>query len=174
MQRFTPLLIDAARPCRRSIDDRRFANETYIKVAGVWRYIYRDVDQHGQIIDVYVSKQRNIPAATRFFESALVAHGSPREVTTELAAPWLRVIDELIPEAFHDTGPYANSRVECDHGRLQARLRPTRSLRTERPGNRPDSVDRDHRARFHPKPTTLPLRTRHRGQTQASTRGPSF
>ena len=56
MQRFTPLLIDAARPCRHAVGDRWFVDETYVKVAGVWRYVYRAVDQFGQVIDVYVSR----------------------------------------------------------------------------------------------------------------------
>ena len=107
-------------------------DEAYVKAASVWRYVYRAVDQRGQVIDVYVSKRRNIPAATRFFEGALAAHGRPREVTTDLAAPLLRVVDELMPDAFHDTEQYANNRVECDHGRLKARLRPMRGLRTDR------------------------------------------
>ena len=112
VQRFTPLLIDAARPCRHTVGDRWFVDQTYVKIAGVWRYIYRALDQHGQIIDVYASKRRNIPAATTFFEGTLTAHGSPREVTTDQAAPLMRVIDELIPQAFHDTEQYANNRVE--------------------------------------------------------------
>ena len=132
VQRFTPLLIDAARPCRHSVGDRWFVDETYVKVAGVWRYVYGAVDQHGQVIDVYVSKRRNIGAATTFFEGALATHGRPREVTTDLAAPLLRVIEELIPEALHDTEQYSNNRVECDHGRRKARLRPMRGLRTDR------------------------------------------
>ena len=65
--RFTPELIDAARPLRHSIGDRWFIDETYVKVAGIWRYVFRAVDQHGQVIDVYVSKHRDIPSATRFF-----------------------------------------------------------------------------------------------------------
>ncbi|MCP3938830.1 MAG: IS6 family transposase, partial [Actinomycetia bacterium] len=131
VQRFTPLLIDAARPCRRAVG-RWFVDETYIKVAGVWRYVYRAVDQYGQVIDVYVSKRRNIAAATHFFETALTGHGRPAEVTSDLAAPLLRVVDELIPEAFHDTEQYANNRIEWDHGRLKARLKPMRGLRTDR------------------------------------------
>lgn len=133
VQRFTPLLIDAARPCRHAVGDRWFVDETYVKVAGVWRYVYRAVDQHGQVIDVHVSKRRNVAAARTFFESTIAVHGRPAEVTTtDLAAPLLRVIDELMPEAAHDTKQYANNRIECDHGRLKARLRPMRGLRTDR------------------------------------------
>jgi transposase-like protein len=132
VQRFTPLVIDAARPCRHSVGDRWFVDETYVKVAGVWRYVYRAVDQHGQVIDVYVSRRRNVAAATRFFETMLVGRDRPREVTTDLAAPLLRVVDELLPEVLHDTRQYANNRIEWDHGRLKARLRPMRGLRTDR------------------------------------------
>ena len=109
VQRFTPLVIEAARPCRHSVGDRWFVDETYVKVAGVWQYVYRAVDQYGQVIDVYVSKRRNVTAA-----------------------PLLRVVDELLPDVLHDTTQYANNRVECDHGRLKARLRPMRGLRTDR------------------------------------------
>jgi IS6 family transposase len=63
VQRFTPLVIEAARPCRHSVGDRWFVDETYVRVAGVWRYVYRAVDQHGQVIDLNVSKRRNVTAA---------------------------------------------------------------------------------------------------------------
>lgn len=53
--RFTPLLIDVARPCRHAVGRRWFVDETSVKVAGVWRYVYRAVDGYGQVIDVYVS-----------------------------------------------------------------------------------------------------------------------
>jgi IS6 family transposase len=132
VQRFTPLVIEAARPCRHSVGDRWFVDETYVRVAGAWRYVYRAVDQHGQVIDVLVSKRRNIPAATRFFEMMLAGRERPREVTTDLAAPLLRVVDDLLPEVLHDTTQFANNRIECDHGRLKARLRPMRGLRTDR------------------------------------------
>jgi transposase-like protein len=132
VQRFTPLVIEAARPCRHSVGERWFVDETYVRVAGVWRYVYRAVDQYGQVIDVYVLKRRNVAAATKFFETMLAGRERPREVTTDLAAPLLRVVDELLPDALHDTTQYANNRIECDHGRLKARLRPMRGLRTDR------------------------------------------
>ena len=132
VQRFTPLLIDAARPCRHHVGDRWFVDETYVKVSGDWRYVYRAVDQHGQVIDVYVSRRRDIAAARRFFETILGDHGRPCEVTTDLAAPLLRVIDEVLFDVAHDTEQYANNRVETDHGRLKARLWPMRGLKRDR------------------------------------------
>jgi transposase, IS6 family len=131
VQRFTPLLADAAGRCRHSVGNRWFVDETYVKVAGRWRYVYRAVDQQGQIIDVYVSPRRDLWAARRFFTTAIRAHGEPVEVITG-RAPALRVaIEGLLPGAFHNTEQYANNRVECDHGRLKARLRPMRGLKRD-------------------------------------------
>jgi len=132
VQRFTPLLIDAARPCRHSVGGRWFVDETYVKVAGKWRYVYRAIDQHGQVIDVSVSKRRNIEAARTFFSAALKAHGEPDEVVTDLAPALETAIELEMPDVFHNTEQYANNRVECDHGRLKARLRPMRCLKRDR------------------------------------------
>jgi IS6 family transposase len=79
-----------------------------------------------------VSQRRNVAAATRFFETMLAGRERPREVTTDLAAPLLRVVDELLPDVLNDTTQHANNRIECDHGRLKARLRPMRGPRTDR------------------------------------------
>src|SRR5438876_405464 len=65
VQRFTPLLVDAARPCRHAVGDRWYVDETYVKVAGRWRYVFRAIDQFGQIIDVYVSPRRGRVHRTR-------------------------------------------------------------------------------------------------------------
>jgi len=132
VQRFTPLLADASQPCRHAIGDRWFVDETYVKVAGRWRYVYRAVDQHGQIIDVYVSDRRDTRAARQFFTTALRAHGEPVEVVTDRAPALRAAITELMSGAFHDTEQYANNRIECDHGRLKARLRPMRGLKRDR------------------------------------------
>jgi IS6 family transposase len=70
VQRFTPLLIDEARPCRHVPGDRWFADETYVKVAGRWVYLYRAIDQFGQVIDVLVSQKRDLAATRRFFTRA--------------------------------------------------------------------------------------------------------
>ncbi len=103
-----------------------------MKVGGRWRYVYRAVDQYGQIIDVYVSARRDTRAARRIFAVALDAHGEPIEVVTDRAPALRAAIDELVPTAFHNIERYANNRVECDHGRLKARLRPMRGLKRDR------------------------------------------
>jgi IS6 family transposase len=103
-----------------------------VKVSGSWRYVYRAVDDQGQMIDVYVSARRDIAAARRFFTTAITAHGTPEEVVTDLAPALETVIEEVARDAFHNTDQYANNRVECDHGRLKARLRPMRGLKTDR------------------------------------------
>ena len=117
MQRYTPLVIEAARPCRYGVGERCFVDETYVKIAGVWRYVYRAVDQYSQVIEVFVSKRRKVAAATRFFEMMMAGRERPTDVTTDLAAPLLRVVDELLPEVLHDMTQHANDRIECDHGR---------------------------------------------------------
>jgi transposase-like protein len=130
---FAPLRADVARFARHSPGDRWFVDETYVRVNGVWRYVYRDVDQYGQVIDVLVSKRRDADAARRFFTRALATlKVTPSEVVTDKAPVYLRVLDELVPAAWHHVGRYANNRIEADHSRLKHRLRPMRGLRTDR------------------------------------------
>ena len=133
VQHFTPLLVDAARPCRHTVGARWFVDETYVKVAGRWRYVYRAVDEHGQVIDVYVSARRDIGRGAPVLHARRSPPTAcPEEVVTDLAQALETVIEELLPDAFHNTDQYANNRVECDHGRLKARLRPMRGLKTDR------------------------------------------
>ena len=130
VQRFTPLLIDAARPCRHAPGDRWFIDETYVKVSGRWIYLYRAIDQFGQVIDVLVSEKRDLAATRRFFTRALnTTLVTQAEVITDKAAVYPRVLDELAPGAWHHTEQYANNGLEADHGRLKSRLRPMRGLK---------------------------------------------
>ncbi|MHB8449919.1 MAG: IS6 family transposase [Mycobacteriales bacterium] len=132
VQRFTPEFVEAARPARRAPGDRWFVDETYVKVSGRWAYLYRAVDQHGQVVDVLLSAHRDLAAARRFFTRALATGTVPVEVTTDRAPAYPRVLDELIPSAMHTVEQYANNPIECDHARLKARLRPMRGLKHHR------------------------------------------
>jgi len=166
VQRFTPEFVEAARPGRHMPGDRWFVDETYVKVNGRWTYLYRAIDQYGQVIDVWLSARRDLTAARAFFTRALATGAVPVEVTTDRAPAYPRVLDELIPTAVHDTEQYANNRVEADHGRLKARAStdagsqdvPIRSSPCHRPCLRPEHQ-------------TWPLRDRHRRTGPASATG---
>ncbi len=135
VQRFTPLVAEAARPCRHAVGGRWFVDETYVKVAGRWRYVYRAVDQAGQVIDVFVSARRDVMAARCFFERAIgTTQVAPVEVVTDQAAIYPMVLEELLPAAWHRTEQYANNRVEADHGSGQGSDRCEGSSRTAAPG----------------------------------------
>ncbi len=133
VQRFAPEFAEAARARRHVVGDRWHVDETYLKVGGRWRYLFRAIDQFGQVVDVFLSPRRNAEAARRFFARALDrTRTSPVEVTTDRYRVYPRVLDELLPAAFHDTEVHANNRLETDHGRLKARLRPMRGLKRDR------------------------------------------
>ena len=101
---------------------------TTIKVAGRWVYLYRAIDQFGQVIDVLVAEKRDLAATRRFFTQALDHGPPPTELSTDRAPAYPRVLDELLPSACHVTEQYANNAVEADHGRLKSRRRPRRGL----------------------------------------------
>jgi transposase-like protein len=133
VQRFTPLLADAARFARHSPGARWHVDETYVKVNGVWRYVYRAIDQYGQVIDVLVSARRDADAARRFFRRALTAFKvTPSEVVTDAAAVYPAVLDELIPQAWQPRRAVRqHNPIEADHSHLKHRLKPMRGLRTD-------------------------------------------
>jgi transposase-like protein len=121
-------LIDAARPSRHVAGNRWFVDETYLKVAGRWVYLYRTIDQYGQVIAVLAAPKRDLAATRRFFARALTVARRPTEVTTDRAPAYPRVLDEVAPEAWHIVEQYANNPIEADHGRLKARTRLMRGL----------------------------------------------
>jgi transposase-like protein len=72
VQRFTPLLLDAARPRRHVPGDRWFVDETYVRVAGRWVCPYGAIDEYGRVIDVPLSQRRDLAATRR------LSHPRPR------------------------------------------------------------------------------------------------
>jgi IS6 family transposase len=129
VQRFTPLLIEAARSCRHVFGERWFVDETSVKVAGRWVYLYRVIDQYGRVVDVLVSQQRGLVAIRRFFIRALEHAPYPSEVSTDRAPVYPRVLEELASSACHVLERDANNPIEADHGRFKAWLRPMRGLK---------------------------------------------
>ena len=84
VQRFAPEYAEAARARQHVVGDRWHVDETYLKIGGTWRYVFRAIDQFGQVIDVLLSPRRDAKAARRFFERAIGrTRISPIEVTTD-------------------------------------------------------------------------------------------
>jgi transposase-like protein len=103
-----------------------------VKVAGQWRYVYRAIDQFGQVIDVFMSRRRDARSARRFFERAIATtKRAPVEVVTDRAPVYAGVLEELLPSVWHRTDRYANNQIEADHGRLKSRLHPMRGLKQD-------------------------------------------
>ena len=69
-----------------------------MKVAGKWRYLYRAVDQFGQVIDVLVSPKRDKKAARRFFTWALAVATALTVVTTDRATAYPRLVKDILPK----------------------------------------------------------------------------
>ena len=133
VHRFAAEFAEAAAARRHIVGDRWHVDETYLKVGGTWRYLFRAIDQFGQVIDVFLSQRRNTEAARQFFMRAIDrTRISPVEVTTDRCRIYPRLLDEVFPAAFHCTEVHANNLLETDHGRLKARLRPMRGLKRDR------------------------------------------
>jgi transposase-like protein len=104
-----------------------------VKVAGRWRYVDRAIDQFGQVIDVFMSRQRDARAARQFFEQAI---GTTKVVPVEVVTPERRRTRSCSRTCCRRPGNALSgtptTRVEADHGRLKSRLRPMRGLKQDR------------------------------------------
>jgi IS6 family transposase len=116
VQAFTPRFIDAARRHRSPVGTRWRVDETLLKIGGRWRYVFRSLDEHGQIVDVYLSDHRDAPSARAFFERALASCDvAPTRVTSDKAKCYPPVLRALLPAAEHRCSKYLNNELERDH-----------------------------------------------------------
>src|SRR5690348_17325375 len=133
--KLTPALAEDLRRRRRGKAGRSwYVDETYIKVDGRWRYLYRAIDRSGALVDVMFSERRDMAAAKAFFRSAKAVTGStPDRVTTDGHDSYPRAIrTELGKEVRHRTSRYLNNRLEQDHRGIKGRCRPMRGFECPR------------------------------------------
>ncbi len=106
-------------------------DETYIKVGKRWYYLYRAIDEHGHIVDVYLSARRNAAAAQAFLKGAIqTSTVTPSRVTTDKAKCYPPALRTILPDAEHRTSKYLNNGLERDHQHLKGRVRPMRRFKT--------------------------------------------
>lgn len=96
--------------------DTFFIDEVCVEIGGKQHYLWRAVDQDGEVVDVFLQKRRDGVAAKRFFNRLLKAHtNEPRKIVTDKLRSYGVAHRELIPDAIHDTSQYANNRAELSH-----------------------------------------------------------
>jgi putative transposase len=81
--RLLPLIEQMARKHKRPVGSSWSMDETYIKVKGVWKYLYRAVDKQRKTVDFLLTAKRDMAAAKRFFDKAMEANGSPKKIATD-------------------------------------------------------------------------------------------
>jgi transposase-like protein len=126
---YSPLLEEAFHRRKRPVWVSWRLDETYIKVRGEWKYLYRAVDKHGQTIDFLLTEQRDEPAAKKFLTKAIRRHGGvPETITIDGSAANEAAITSYNEE--HGTAitlhkiKYLNNIVEQDHRAVKRITRP--------------------------------------------------
>jgi len=111
--------------------DTFFIDEVFVKIDGKQHYLWRAVDQDGEIVDVFLQRRRDGKAAKRFFKRLLKAHRmEPRKIVTDKLRSYGVAHRELIPDTIHDTSQYANNRAELSHQPTRVRERVMRRFKS--------------------------------------------
>ena len=129
--RFAPLLGERLRTKRRGQASRSwYIDETYVKVAGRWCYLYRAIDRDGQLIDSMLSEKRDKHAARRFLRRLVdVAGRKPLRVTTDHHPAYRKAIRWILGrKVVHRTNQYLNNLIEQDHRAVKQRYYPMRGF----------------------------------------------
>jgi putative transposase len=122
--RFGPVYANRLRKRSGPGGDHWFVDEVFARINGQLRYLYRAVDQDGQVLDILVQTRRNRKAAARFFRRLLKQQGrAPRRLMTDKLRSYAPAHREVMPDTIHDTRQYANNRAKVSHEptRLQER-----------------------------------------------------
>jgi putative transposase len=102
-----------------------------VKINGKQRYLWRAIDQDGEIVDVYLQAKRDGAAAIGFFKRLLKVHrNEPRKIVTDKLRSYGVAHRELMPGTIHDTSQYANNRVEQSHENTRVRERGMRKFKS--------------------------------------------
>ena len=114
-----PVLAAVFRKRKRPVGSSWRMDETYIKVAGKWKYLYRAVDRAGDTVNFLLTAKRDKAAARRFLERAINLHGVPEKITIDKSGANTAAIESVKTDACVDIlmrqKKYLNNIVEQDH-----------------------------------------------------------
>jgi putative transposase len=129
--KFGALYSKRLRRKHRGYGDTFYIDEVFVKINGKQHYLWRAVDQDGEVIDVYLQKRRDGATAKRFFKRLLRNNGSePRKIVTDKLRSYPVAHREVIPGSIHVTDRYANNRVEQSHESTRVRERVMRKFKS--------------------------------------------
>ena len=134
--RFLPLLEKLFRKHKRQVGSSWRMDETYIKVKGTWKYLYRAVDKEGKTVDFLLTARRDKAAALRFFEKSMKTNGVPEKVTMDKSGANKAAMDEInargdAPIIVRQV-KYLNNIVEQDHRAIKRVTRPMLNFKSFR------------------------------------------
>ncbi len=129
--RFGPKYAARLKRKHQGYGDTFFIDEVFIKIDGKQHYLWRAVDQDGEVVDVFLQKRRDGEAAKRFFMRLLKKHkDEPRRIVTDKLRSYGVAHRVLIPDTIHDTSQYANNRAELSHQPTRVRERGMRRFKS--------------------------------------------
>ena len=126
--RFLPLIEKLSRKHKRHVGTSWRMDETYVKIKGVWKYLYRAVDKDGKTVDFLLTAHRDTAAARRFFEKAMRENGTPDKIAMDKSGANKAAIDDInggmaVPITVRQV-KYLNNVVEQDHRAIKRVTRP--------------------------------------------------
>ncbi len=135
--KFGPKFARRLRRNHRGYGDTFFIDEVFVKIHGKQHYLWRAVDQDGEVADVFLQARRDAKAAKRFFKRLINRRrGEPRKIVTDKLRSYGVAHRELLPEAIHDSSRYANNRAEISHQPTRSRERGMRRFKSVRQAQR--------------------------------------
>jgi transposase-like protein len=143
VQQFGPLLAEQVRKHRRPLGTKCYVDEVFLFRGKDKHYLYRAVDEHGQVVDVLFREHRDTESAVAFFRQALARTGwRPTRVISDHHQPYVKAVQEALPDAEHVRTGLHRARgettkpIERSHVPTRDRLRGARGVKTLATGQR--------------------------------------
>jgi putative transposase len=130
-QRFGPVYAGRLRRRRGRMGDTWYLDELFVTIQGRQQYLWRAVDEDGDVMDILVQSRRNKQAAVRFFRKLLKSQGRvPRRLITDKLRSYPAACRTVMPSVIHCTDQYANNRAEVSHQPTRQRERQMRGFKS--------------------------------------------